>query len=104
MARIVRSRRAETDVAEIWLYIARDNPAAANRLLDKFDERLHILAEQPGLGRPRPECLPGLRSSRVGAYVIFYRPITDGIELYRVFHGARDLPRLFGLESSDEEL
>jgi len=31
----------------------------------------------------------------VGNYVIFYRPIEDGIVVIRVLHGARDLPELF---------
>jgi toxin ParE1/3/4 len=28
----------------------------------------------------------------VGNYLIFYRPISDGIEIVRVLHGARDIP------------
>ncbi|MGH9438287.1 MAG: type II toxin-antitoxin system RelE/ParE family toxin, partial [Terriglobia bacterium] len=28
-------------------------------------------------------------------YLIFYRPIRDGIEVVRVIHGARDIPALF---------
>jgi len=28
------------------------------------------------------------------SYLIFYRPIAEGVEIYRVLHGARDLRRL----------
>jgi toxin ParE1/3/4 len=31
----------------------------------------------------------------LGNYIIFYRPIDDGIEVVRILHGARDLPPLF---------
>ena len=37
----------------------------------------------------------GLRSLPLGNYIIFYRPIDDGIEVVRILHGARDLPPLF---------
>jgi toxin ParE1/3/4 len=38
MPKIIRSDAAEEDLLEIWLYIAADNPAAADRLLSKIDE------------------------------------------------------------------
>jgi toxin ParE1/3/4 len=38
---------------------------------------------------------PRLRSFPVKNYVIFYRPLEDGIEIVRVLHGAQDLPPLF---------
>ena len=31
----------------------------------------------------------------VANYAIFYRPLEDGIEVIRIIHGARDLPKLF---------
>src|SRR3990172_5038270 len=95
MARIVRSPAARLDVTEIAAYIARDDPLAATQLLDTFDEKLHLLAETPELGRAREELAPGLRSFPVGRYVLFYRTRPDGIELVRVLHGARNLRRLF---------
>jgi toxin ParE1/3/4 len=36
-----------------------------------------------------------LRSFTVKNYVIFYQPITDGIEVLRVLYGARDIHRVF---------
>ncbi len=42
--------------------------------------------------------LENLRSFRVSGfddYLIFCSPIPDGIEVYHVYHGARDLERLF---------
>ena len=55
-----------------------------------------LVAGQPLLGRLCPELAPNLRSFPVGNYVIFYRPIDNGIEVARVLHGARDIDSLFG--------
>jgi toxin ParE1/3/4 len=43
------------------------------------------------MGRKVGELAPNLRSLPVGSYLIFYRPIDDGIQLIRVLHGARDI-------------
>ena len=47
MSRIERTTRARNDAAEIWFYIAQDNDAAADTLLDHIDERLKSLARMP---------------------------------------------------------
>ena len=92
MPRILRTAQADADVA---LYISRDNPAAAARLVATIDRALQRLADSPGLGPERPELQPLLRSYPVGNYLLFHRPLEDGIVLLRVVHGARDLQRLF---------
>ena len=95
MKRASLTELANSDLSKIWLYIARDNPEAADRLIDKL--RLHCdrLASEPQVGRLRQEFASGLRSYRVGNYLIFYFSTEAGIEVARVLHGARDLPRLF---------
>ena len=91
MPRIVKSRLSREDYLEIWLYVARDNPAAADRLIQQFDHNLAALARAPKIGRSEEEYSQGLRSLPVGNYLIFYRPIEDGIELARLLHAARDI-------------
>ena len=39
----------------------------------------------------RPKARPGVRSFPFGAYVIFYRPLQDGVDVVRVLHGSRDV-------------
>ena len=92
---IIRSDQSEQDVYEIAAFIARDNPDAAIRLVDRFDEALKMLAQNPLAGRARKELAPDVRSLPVGNYLLFYRPTQNGIDLIRVLHGARDLRRLF---------
>jgi toxin ParE1/3/4 len=52
------------------------------------------------MGRSRQEIAPSLRSLPVDKYVIFYRPIENGIQVERVLSGYRDLDEVF---SEDEE-
>ena len=51
MSRAVLTRRAEEDLVEIWSYIADENPAAADRLLNEIDDACLTLAEAPRSGR-----------------------------------------------------
>jgi len=88
------SDAAKSDLEEIWFYIARDNPDAADKFVRVLVSRFPTLASMPDLGRKREELSPRLRSFPVGRYVIFYRPIEKGVEIARVLHGARDLPPL----------
>ena len=96
MPRVLRSTLAEKDLLEIWLFIAKDNPEAADRLLDRLSEASEALAKSPGMGRQREDLAPRLRSFPVGRYVLFYRTTDTGIELVRVLSAYRDIRPIFG--------
>jgi toxin ParE1/3/4 len=95
MLQIVLDEDAERDLVEIWTYIAKDNPNAADRVLDLIDRRLESLAEFPRFGEARPDLAPDLRCYPAGSYVIFYRPTAREIQVARVLHGARDALAIF---------
>jgi toxin ParE1/3/4 len=95
LQRIVKTAQAERDLDDIWFYIAQDNNAAADALLDAFDKQCHLLAEQPMMGRARPDLSLNLRSFPIDSYVVFYIPSVNGIEIIRVLHSARDMGELF---------
>jgi toxin ParE1/3/4 len=88
---IVRRPLANRDLVEIWGYIAEDNEAAADRLLERVDAVLRMWSQRPKAGRERPELVPGLRSFPVGNYILFYIPLPNGIELVRVLSGYHDI-------------
>ena len=98
MPRVVRRPLAETDILEIWDYIAGDSLAAADRWVERLDEQFGLLAAQPKMGRPRDELAPGVRSFPVDRYTVFYVPLDDGIDVVRVLHGARDIDAVFNPE------
>jgi toxin ParE1/3/4 len=95
MPKAHQSPDAREDLLQLWLGIAHDNPEAADRLIARIKRVADQLADFPQLGRLRPELAAALRSFAVGNYVVFYRVVSDGIEIVRVLHGARDLPSLF---------
>jgi toxin ParE1/3/4 len=87
-----------TKEAAFWLedihrYIAKDNPEAAGRVIEKIYEKVQILTEFPEIGyhyRREPE--GDIRVILYGHYRIayFFRD-PDGVEILGVFHGALDI-------------
>ena len=94
MAQVLQSPAARRDLDAIWDYVARDNPQAADDLIDHIALKCDAYAHQPMMGELRSDLLPGIRQFPIGTYVAFYRAMTDGIELVRVLHGARDVDSL----------
>jgi toxin ParE1/3/4 len=84
------STLAEQDLEEIWSYVAEDaSPTTADRLIDAITERFGLLAEQPRVGRLRPEFGASVRSFTVENHVIYHRH--DGeVLIARILHGRRD--------------
>lgn len=105
MATILFTPLAEQDLRDIWDYTAESGVERADQLLDLIFQKCQTLAAYPEMGRARHELLVNLRSFGVKNYVLFYQPITDGIEVLRVLHGARDIHHVFDEmvgESSDD--
>lgn len=90
MPGIRRTARADEDLIEIWQRIGRDNPAAADRVLDAIERRWNQLARHPYSGMARNDIADGLRHLTVGQYLILYR-VTDAVEIVRVLHGRRNI-------------
>ncbi len=95
MPTVLRTSQAEADLSDIFTYIAEDNLVAAENTLRLIGTKCALLAQTPALGRDRSDLHPRVRSFPVGNYVIFYRPIADGVEVIRVLHAARDVERIF---------
>ena len=94
MKRVDLSELAEGDLADMWIEIARDHIENADRFLDAIRERLQLLAEQPLIGRERPEFGKGARCIAHAEYLVIYRPTAAGVGVARVVHGRRDLSRI----------
>ncbi len=95
MGRVVRTRPARKDLLQVWSHIARESVAAADRLLDRLDEKCQLYAAKPLLGQLRSDLGASVRCFRVDNYVAFYRPVEGGIQLLLVTHGSRDIPSLY---------
>lgn len=99
MSRFRISTQAAQDIENIWKYVAPNNLKAANKLFDTLRESFPKLAKFPQMGRQRSELAPFLRSFPVKNYLIFYRPIDEGIEIARILHGSQDIETIFQDES-----
>lgn len=101
---VERSQRAVDDLLDHYEYIYRDNPAAAERLLDAAEEVFLRLGDVPGAGRAWNSSdqrnLAGVRvillPKPFNNYLVFYRRVWRGITILAVLHAAQDLPSLFG--------
>lgn len=92
MPRVTRAAQADNDIADLLVYLSRQSPAAAARFRAALGSVSRSLARSSRLGRPRPDIGPTLRSHPfLNTYIIYYRIIPNGIEIARVFHGARDV-------------
>ena len=90
------SPRADADLDEVWAFIARDEPLAADRMEKALHETMEQLARMPGLGHRRPDASDRYRFWRVGMYLIAYRVERGVVHVVRVLHGARDIRRFLG--------
>ena len=93
---------ASRDIEAIIDYVA-DNSSfdAAERLLNRINDRCKRLASFPSMGRKRDELAPKVRSFPIDDYLIFDRAINEGIEVLRVVSGYRDLRVLFSQSDRD---
>jgi plasmid stabilization system protein ParE len=62
MLNLVFTARAQADLLDAWLYIAEDNLAAADRVLEVIEQESKLLLMQPLMGRARPELGSDVRS------------------------------------------
>ena len=92
MPSILITPAAEEDLINIWLYIARDNEEAADRIYQAAENTFELLADSPRMGtpyHPRRTQLKGVRFfpiNKFHSYLIYYREQPEGIEIIRVLH------------------
>lgn len=103
MARVLKREAAKRDLIAQWVWYAEDaGIQTADRFLQAVEQTLGVLATQPEIGSPvftRKAEVQGMRRFPVSGgfekILLFYFPLSDGIDLVRVVHGHRDLERLF---------
>jgi toxin ParE1/3/4 len=90
--------RADSDIDSCFVWIAKDNPAAALRFLDAIELTCGGVSRTPGIGSPRYAEIPLVHGVRMLTikdfenYLLFYLEYEDCVDVIRVLHGARDIP------------
>ena len=86
------------DLFDIWNFIAKDNPEAADRVEATVFRAFEFLVERPLAGRARKDLtLLPLRFWVVqpySNYLIVYEHETRPLRVIRIVHAARNLPNL----------
>jgi plasmid stabilization system protein ParE len=97
----VRLRKeVPADLSGIIDYFHAASPATAERFVQGVIEALRDLSRAPGMGSPKHFRNPryaDIRSWWVPGfpkYLILYRPVSGGIEVWVIVHGSRNLPVL----------
>jgi len=87
--------QAAADLFEIWSFIARDNPPAADRVEEAVYRACNFLADSPLVERRRKDLTPlPVRFWVVQPYlnyIIVYNPEKEPLQIIRILHSARDL-------------
>jgi len=67
----------------------------AEKYLLEIEEIFQNLIINPKLGKKRHEIKEGLYSFPKDNHIIFYRILEDHIQIVRVLHGSKDIPKYF---------
>lgn len=88
-------KKALRNLDEEAEFIAKDDPTAAKQVVQRIHHTVSLLAANPGLGHVGR--VPGTRELVIPntRYVVPYRvrPRLERIEILRVFHTSRKLPK-----------
>lgn len=104
MSSVRQTVGARLDLVGIVAYLAERSEGAARRFRVRAEATFERLARAPGIGgryRPDEPAYADVRHATIDgfqSYIVFYRPLPDGIEAIRVLHGARDLGALLAEE------
>jgi toxin ParE1/3/4 len=90
----ILSRRAESDLDEIWDYSAeRWGMDQANRYVGALRESIERVARDPSRGRSVSARGKSYYQYRSGSHMIFYRETNRGVQIVRVLHQSMEYVR-----------
>jgi plasmid stabilization system protein ParE len=93
---LIISDEAESDLDDIWDYIAGDSPLNADRFIDQLYRKCLDIATFEGIGNPREELANELFSMPHKRYVIFFTKDEKAVSIVRILRCSRDLDSQFG--------
>ena len=75
----------------------------ADTVIENIVLKFATLADFPHMGRSRDDLGVGYRSFPMDRYVVYYRLVSDGIEISHVLHGAQDVSAMYFVVPETEE-
>lgn len=99
------SREADEDLQDIFSYGEEAwGEAQASKYLHELYGVFNLIADNPKLGRARPQLSEGLRSFVHGSHVVFYMLWLGELAIVRVLHSSRDVDAVFEEYEPGEKL
>lgn len=89
------SEEADSDLDDIWDYIAKESPARADHFVEQLYRKCISISELEGIGRHRDELADGLLSIPQKKYIIFFLREVSQVSIVRILRGSRDLDQIF---------
>ena len=92
MMKVFWFKRAIWDLRLVQAYITQDNPRAAQETVIRIKDKVSLLREQPGIGRPGR--IPNTKELIIDhtPFILPYRVRNNKIEILRVLHTSRKWP------------
>ena len=84
MGQVRYTRRAREDLLDLWAYPAQKDPATADRIYDRIEDRCRILRDYPRLGPARPEIAEGARVLVIERWPALYKLLENGVQVVRI--------------------
>ncbi len=84
--KVIWFKSAVLDLKSVRDYITQDNPQAAQQVVQRIKDKVSLLREQPGMGRPGR--VPNTKELLVDRtpFILPYRVRDNKIEILRVLH------------------
>ena len=96
MALFRLSPAAQSDVAEIWNFTAKNwGIDQAEAYIRRIKNAVHIIAGDHRSGRPCDHVRAGYWKYAVGSHMLFYRIDESGVDVVRILHAHMDFERHF---------
>lgn len=92
MLNIYKQVQAKQDLVNVWLYTFNEwGEIQADKYLDRLENSLQLLAEQPLICRERTEFSPPVRIYHHEHHIVVYLVLESGINIIRVLHKNMDI-------------
>lgn len=95
MPKFTISPSAGADLDDIWQYISERDEEAAEKFIRDLIGKFQLLAENKEIGKRQDDFIVEMRMFPFINYNIYYFTNDDGVEIYRVLHGRRNIEELF---------
>ena len=91
MRRLVYTPAAQSDLEDIFRFIAADNPRRARLYVGEIQAACRRLCDMPDMGMARPDLRPKLRVLPLWRrIVVAYEPSGSTIDVLRIFSAGQD--------------